>query len=362
MIRYPCHLLKRSPLQGAELVWAICALAERRQIPVEGLLREAGIPASLRTDAEARISLEKKMALVRALLARSGDPSVGLEVGGLYDPLAFHVVAVVSALLPTARDAMRLFADHAHLLDATFAISFFETAEEARIVFTDHELDLGELRRFYMDVHLAVVVCFWRSLRGDGRSGPVDDLWTRVDLDYARPPEAAKYEAFFRCPVHFGADVSGVVVDPAADRPRPVPGSHHVDLASRRLRQLAGDDATEADVVAIVRRLVAVEVGVHHTLPRADLIAARLNVSDRTLRDQLARHDTSFREIVDFAVAQRAKFHLREGADSVGKIAVRVGYADAPGFVRAFRRATGMTPNEYRESPVANPTRPPPDR
>jgi AraC-like DNA-binding protein len=340
-------------------VWAICALAEQRGIPVEALLRDAGIPASLRTDADARVSLEKKMALVRALLARGGDPSVGLDVGGLYDPLAFHVVAVVSALLPTARDAMRLFAEHAHLLDATFAISCFETADEARIVFTDDELDLGELRRFYMDVHLAVVVCFWRTLRGGGRNGSRDELWTRVDLDYAQPPDAAKYEAFFRCPVRFGADVSGVVIDPNADRPRSVPGSHHVDQAKSRLRQLTGDTDPEADMIASVRRLVAVQVGVHHTLPRADEIAVHLQISDRTLRDQLAKRDTSFREIVDAAVAQRAKFHLREGADSVGKIAVRVGYADAPGFVRAFRRATGMTPTEYRESAHTRPSRPP---
>jgi AraC-like DNA-binding protein len=352
-------LVNRSPLQSAELVWAICALAEQRAIPVDVLLREAGIPASLRTDTDARISLEKKMALVRALLARSGDPSVGVDVGGMYDPLAFHVVSVVSALLPTARDAMRLFAENAHMLDATFAISYFETPEEARIVFTDDELDLGELRRFYMDVHLAVVVCFWRSLRSDGRSGPVKEIWSRVDFDYARPAEASKYEAFFRCPVRFGVDVSGVAVDPSDDLPRNVPGSHHSDRAKKRLRQLAGDVAVDADMIAVVRRIVAVQVGVHHTLPRADEIAARLQISDRTLRDQLAKRDTSFREILERAVAQRAKFHLREGADSIGKIAVRVGYADASGFVRAFRRATGMTPNEYRESVEARPSLPP---
>jgi AraC-like DNA-binding protein len=76
-------------------------------------------------------------------------------------------------------------------------------------------------------------------------------------------------------------------------------------------------------------------------------------MSDRTLRDQLAQHATSFRDILDRAVAQRAKFLLREGAASVGRIAVRVGYADSPGFVRAFHRATGMTPNEYRASITA---------
>jgi AraC-like DNA-binding protein len=338
--------MTRSPLQGAELIWAICALADRLGIASDEILREAEIPASLRTDPEARASLDQKKALVRALLRRTGDPSVGLDVGSLYDPLAFHLVAVVSALLPTARDAMRLFAENAHLLDATFAINVDENQDDARMAFTDNETELGELRRFYMDVHLTVVVSFWRSLRGTGS----DELFKRIDIDYAEPREAAKYRTFFRCPVRFGADVSAVVIDPVADVPRSVPGSHHARSANERLRQLSGDEGPGADLVAVVSRIVAIAIGIHQSLPRADEVAAQLKMSDRTLRDQLAKHQTSFRDLVERAVAQRAKFHLREGGESVGRIAVRVGYADSPGFVRAFRRATGMTPNEYRTS------------
>jgi AraC-like DNA-binding protein len=340
--------LSASPLQGTELLWAISALAQQTGLAPDALLREAGISPSLREDPQARVSLERKMALVRALLRHGRAPSAGLDVGALYDPLAFHLVAVVSALLPTARAAMRLFAENAHLVDATFAISFEEGPDEARIAFLDGEVDLGELRRFYMDLHLAVVVSFWRAVRpADVAAG---QLFKRVDVDYAEPPDAAKYRAFFPCPVRFGAEVGAVVVDPAADVPRSVPGSHHARNAQERLRQLTGGDDAEPDLVGAVTRAVAIAIGLHHTLPRADEIAARFHVSDRTLREQLAKRSTSFRDIVDRAVAQRAKFHLREGTDSVGKIAVRVGYADAPGFVRAFRRATGMTPNEYRES------------
>jgi hypothetical protein len=172
------------------LIWAICALADRLELDSDALLRAAGIPLSLRSDPEARASLDRKMALVRVLLQRTGDPSVGIDVGALYDPLAFHVVAVVSALLPTARDATRLFTENAHLLDATFAISVDETPDEARIVFTDNETELAGLRRFYMDVHLAVVVSFWRGIRGGGTG----DIFKRVDLDYAEPADTQKYQ------------------------------------------------------------------------------------------------------------------------------------------------------------------------
>ncbi len=63
--------------------------------------------------------------------------------------------------------------------------------------------------------------------------------------------------------MRFGADVSAVVIDPNVDRPRAVPGSHHLRSANERQRQLAGDEGPEADLVAVVSRLVAIEAGVH---------------------------------------------------------------------------------------------------
>ena len=259
------------------------------------------------------------MALVRALLARSGDPSISCRTSAVLYPDAWPstCVSVVSALLPTARDAMRLFAENAHLLDATFAISFFETPEEARIVFTDDELDLGELRRFYMEhSHLAVVVGFWRSLRSNDTDGPANEPWSRVNFDYARPTEASRYEAFFRCPVRFGVEHERRRGQPEAIDHAPCPARTASTSRRSGCASSIGDEATDADLVAVVRRLVAVQVGIHHTLPRADENRRAPEISDRTLRDQLAKRDTSFREMLERAVAQRAKFHLREGVET----------------------------------------------
>jgi AraC-like DNA-binding protein len=50
---------------------------------------------------------------------------------------------------------------------------------------------------------------------------------------------------------------------------------------------------------------------------------------------------------------QLAADRLRDGRDSIAKIAADVGYESEAAFNRAFKRATGVTPGRWRESPVA---------
>jgi AraC family transcriptional regulator len=50
--------------------------------------------------------------------------------------------------------------------------------------------------------------------------------------------------------------------------------------------------------------------------------------------------------------AERAKTLLRTTSLSVLEIALRLGYCDRSHFARAFSRAVGMTPSQYRASIV----------
>ena len=77
-------------------------------------------------------------------------------------------------------------------------------------------------------------------------------------------------------------------------------------------------------------------------------MARALSMSARTLRRHLLRAETSYRELVDELRLARAIELLRERAP-LGVIAARVGYANLPGFLQAFKRMTGLTPTEYRK-------------
>ena len=79
------------------------------------------------------------------------------------------------------------------------------------------------------------------------------------------------------------------------------------------------------------------------------MTAAIIGMSPRTLQRQLAEEERSFSRLlqsVRFRVAQRL---LRDSSMPLTEIASRLSYADLPNFIRAFKRWTGVGPNEFRK-------------
>ncbi len=78
-------------------------------------------------------------------------------------------------------------------------------------------------------------------------------------------------------------------------------------------------------------------------------LASRLGVTSRTLgRRFKAAIGESPLEFLQNARIERAKRLLEATNVSFDEIAHRVGYEDASSFRRLFRRATGISPGDYR--------------
>jgi AraC-like DNA-binding protein len=84
-------------------------------------------------------------------------------------------------------------------------------------------------------------------------------------------------------------------------------------------------------------------------LPSLEAMAVRFCVSSRTLKRRLAERETSYREIVEAVLKDRAIQLLRYSNQSVSEIAYELGYADLSNFSRAFRKWTGKSASEFRE-------------
>lgn len=80
-------------------------------------------------------------------------------------------------------------------------------------------------------------------------------------------------------------------------------------------------------------------------------VADVMGVTSRTLRRRLKRESTTFSDIVNDLRADQARRYLREAQMRVEDIAYVLGFSESASFVRAFKRWTGMTPNEYRLAP-----------
>ena len=78
--------------------------------------------------------------------------------------------------------------------------------------------------------------------------------------------------------------------------------------------------------------------------------AALTGQSHHTLKRRLQNAGTTYLSELDARRARTARFLLVSSERPLDEIGAKVGYPDPPSFVRAFKRWTAMTPNEYRKS------------
>jgi AraC-like DNA-binding protein len=71
-------------------------------------------------------------------------------------------------------------------------------------------------------------------------------------------------------------------------------------------------------------------------------------VSERTLRRQLARSDTTFRQILDEVRRENVQKLLDQHGHTIAEIAFASGYSDVSAFDHAFQRWFGRSPRAYR--------------
>lgn len=168
-----------------------------------------------------------------------------------------------------------------------------------------------------------------------------------VRFPHPRPADVTPYEAYFGCPVLFDQPLPGVRF--AADllqQPLRQPDDALLDLMEQQARTLlaqlpAGDELEREVRQAITRQLQSGE-------PSLEPIAAAMHITPRTLHRRLSDRGLQFRQLCDDTRRQLAENHLRDPRLSLAEVAWLLGYSEHSAFTRAFRRWTGVSPQQWR--------------
>jgi AraC-like DNA-binding protein len=85
-------------------------------------------------------------------------------------------------------------------------------------------------------------------------------------------------------------------------------------------------------------------------VPKAQAIARRLGMSERTLQRRLADEGLSFQKLVDEARRELAEGLLVRSDYSLAEVAFLTGFSEQSAFNRAFKRWLDQTPAAYRQA------------
>ncbi|HBK08988.1 MAG TPA: hypothetical protein DDZ81_24545 [Acetobacteraceae bacterium] len=160
-------------------------------------------------------------------------------------------------------------------------------------------------------------------------------------LAHGPPPDPSRHAVLLQAPISFNADVNEMEFDSAwLDRDYTSPAG--------RVRGHSYEQGPDRDLVGEVSEALASWNAVEK--PSAPAIASALGLQPRTLNRLLGKTGTSFNRLLEAARYETAQRMLRDPAAPILSIAWSLGYADASAFSRAFRRWSGMTPTEWRET------------
>jgi AraC-like DNA-binding protein len=170
-----------------------------------------------------------------------------------------------------------------------------------------------------------------------------------VHIDLPRRGNAGRYAVPFRAPVYFRRPHCALLLQP---RFLELPVVRREPELNRMLASFPAEliraDEMAASVQARVRALLGEDL--RRELPGLEEVAKRLHMASATLHRRLQAEGTSFQKVKDACRRDQALALLRAGRLTGEEIAERLGFSDASGFVRAFRKWTGRTPMEFRDA------------
>jgi AraC-like DNA-binding protein len=321
-----------------QIIWR---LIEHHGLAPERLFRTAGIDPKIIHDPRAHIARPKSDLLIRALAAQIPNPTFGLQAAQCWHPSNLGALGYAWLSSSTLRTALSRLVRYWRLVVADVTVRLDESPKGVKFVHIPPELD-ATLDAIRADIAIAILYDMCRTNFGSALSPE------RVAFRRAAPADTGPYEAFFGCPVSFGADANSLLISLAeADLPLPTGNRDLAAMHDRALvEQLARLD--KKDVMArfrasLLERMTSGDVS-------EDGLARDLHMSRRSLQRRLAEAEATYQSLVDDTRRDMALRYLEDPGKSATDITFLLGYSQQSAFTRAFRRWMGVSPSEYRSS------------
>jgi AraC-like DNA-binding protein len=320
------------------LVDAVVAAGVDRQ----RFLAAAQINALMYSD-DVRVPRSRMLELCELALDMTGDAAFGLHWGERFNDSTFTPLSHLISHSPNLRTGFETLFAYQRLMTDEMSYELVEEGEHVSFQLSSVPTLAPRLRRFIVEME---AVGIYRLMRTFGANvGP-----ERVRFAYAAPDYHSEYLRIFQgVECVFDQPHSSLIFSRALMNNVPPNKDDEVrsalqSIASRRVLRL-----TKSTPYAVRSREEIVKLGPR---VRSDMgqVARALGMSVRSLRRRLEAEGASFNAIVNEAAAMIAKDLLEIKQKTIQETAFEMGFADAAGFHRAFKRWTGLTPRTYLES------------
>jgi AraC-like DNA-binding protein len=328
------------PSTAGFLTRLACARVQAAGIEVEPLLAKSGLSHRDIADPRARIEVQAQIKFIGLAAAAIQDDFLGFHLARDFELRALGLIHYVLASSETLGDALHRAQRYSSL--ANEGVSLTYCAGNDMSIVLDYVGVARHSDRHQIECWATTLVRSCRQLSGRQL------IPTGVRFAHRRAEDASELNAFLGCRAVFGADRDEIAFA-SATQDVPVVGADpylnelltgycEEALARRRKGRGTWRSRVENTMVPLLP----------HGDARADQVARKLGMSQRTLARRLASEGATFADVLDRLRSDLATRYLGDPDLSVSQIAWLLGYREVSAFTHAFKRWTGKPPREMR--------------
>ena len=323
----------------------LCARLSEWGVDVASLLRDAQIKPEVLQAADGQLTPDQVDALVSLAGQRSQRTDLGFELGRQIKLSSHDILGYAMLSAPTLDAALRLVARYFSLITPTYVMQYRSDAHHAEATIQPALPLSAQVLTFHQET---IAVAYYETIKALlSKDPPACSIYLSIDP----PPHAARYRELSNATVHFSQTAlpgARIVLEKATvDLPLAMADQNTVKMAEAQCAELLRNIVNRSSLSDWTHMMLREAA---HGQPTLDELASILNLSPRTLERRLSLQGASFRDIARKARHESACALLKTGHLNITQIAYQLGYSDAANFTRAFRRESGMAPNEYRRN------------
>lgn len=305
------------------------------------LFSRAGIELSVTRDPDARIPTRRMLDLWALAIEATGNPCIGLHAARHFQPAMLHGLGFAWLASDTLLDALGRLVRYSRLINSIVRFRIQEQADTTALVAVIPDVFPNYVPAG-VDLGMAVFLRMCQITVGQKL------LPSHVVLQRPEPPCSAEFTRTFGTSIEYGAPDNRLCFDSESL-------SMPLKTANPELARI--NDQTVVDYLArFDQASIAMQVRskiieqLHDGIPKQESIADTLHISLRSLQRRLREEETSFKGLLEDTRQALAQQYLRENHRSIGEITYLLGFSEPSNFTRAFKRWTGQTPAEFRDT------------
>lgn len=315
-------------------------------IDVDARLQQIGIQADAldpRSSIHSSLEWDILSVISEGVLAEHG-----LRVGQHYALAGYGPLLMLLVTCPTVEQALNKGIQYQQLTHLSGYLHLENIHQQIALHYQPVDLS-SELGLFRAQCEIAGTYKFLQDLC---RMMGLVSLEIRVELPFAEPLDPSTlnmYHMYYGKQVFFNASCAIFSLDRDILNVK-IPSNDPITFHVYELKCLAelaclnADETHSSILVQRVKNYLALQQGI---MPSMKETAQALTIPERTLRHQLQQCNTSYKQIREQLIKNKALYLIENKDYSIEAIAELLGYSEPAAFNHAFKRWFGRSPRQY---------------